>query len=223
VVHKAQLWTVALIAALLCAVAWFVVPGECVVRPPGTDDTLLPGSLLNAFLHPFAVNELYFLFLFLKVSPIVIVLFAGLHWKRRFDRLRAFTAFYAIVLSAAVAFNPYRTFSDTELIAIVGVWGIVVLVAYQSKASPGSALLALMSIQVLMSEICSGLGADRGLPFWLLTVSQSIVFSYGIFHYTRMLRHSVLGRFTEIRRIDPAAIARKEALMEQRRRLESQP
>ena len=53
-------------------------------------------------------------------------------------------------------------------------------------------------------------------------LSQSIVCSYGIFHYTRMLRHSVLGRFTEIRRIDPAAIARRKVLDEQRKRLEGQ-
>ncbi|HEV3029500.1 MAG TPA: hypothetical protein VG457_18115, partial [Planctomycetota bacterium] len=113
-----------------------------------------------------------------------------------------------------------RSFSDTQLIAIVGIWGVVVLGAYQSKASPGSALLALLSIQVLLSEVCSGLGTDRGLPFWILTVCLSIVFSYGIFHYTRMLRHSVLGRFTEIRRVDPAAMARRQALLEQQRRLE---
>ncbi len=121
-----------------------------------------------------------------------------------------------------MAFYPYRTFSDVELIAIVGVWGIVVMVAYESKASPGSALLSLMSIQLLMSEIYSGLGPDRGLPFWVLTVCLSIVFSYGLFHYTRMLRHSVLGRFTEIRRADPSAIARRQALAEQQRRLEGQ-
>src|SRR5882762_9021201 len=94
---------------------------------------------------------------------------ATLHWRRKFDKLRAPTAFYALILSAAVAFYPYRTFSDVELIAIVGIWGIVVMVAYQSKASPGSALLSLMAIQLLMSEIYSGLGPDRGLPFWVLT------------------------------------------------------
>ncbi|HLY08185.1 MAG TPA: hypothetical protein VKW04_02660 [Planctomycetota bacterium] len=219
-IRRDQLWSVALTGAFLCSVAWIVVPGECVVRPAGTDDTLLPMSLLGGFLHPFSVDEIYVLHFFLKTSPIAIVLLAVLHWKRRFDKLRAATAFYALVLSAAVALYPYRTFSDIQLIAIVGVWGIVVMVAYQSKASPGSALLALMSIQVLMSEVFSGLGPDRGLPFWFLTVGLSIVFSYGIFHYTRMSRHSVLGRFTEIRKIDPAAIARREVLMQQRRRLE---
>lgn len=221
-VHKSLLWTVALSGALVCSLAWIVLPGECVVRPSGTDGTLLPGSLLGGFLHPFAFDEIYFLHLFMKLSPIVIIALAVLHWTRRFDRLRGLTAGYAVVLSATVAFYPYRTFSDIELIAIVGVWGIVILVAHESKASPGSALLALMSIQVVMSEVCSGLGADRGLPFWCLTISQSIVFSYGIFNYTRMLRHSVLGRFTEIRRVDPRAAARNQALLEQRRRLESQ-
>jgi len=220
---RAQLWTVALIGALLCSVAWLLLPGECIVRPAGTSSSMLANSILGTFFHPFAVDEVYVLYVFMKLSPLVIVVLSALHWKRKFDKLRAATAFYALVLSAAVAFYPYRTFSDIELIAIVGVWGIVVLAAYQSKASPGSALLALMSIQILMSELYSGLGTDRGLPFWILTVGMSIVFSYGIFHYTRMLRHSVLGRFTEIRRIDPEAIARRDALMEQRRRLEGQP
>lgn len=220
---RAHLWTVALIGALLFSLAWIMLPGECVVRPAGTNGTLLPTSILGTFLHPFEVDEIYVLYVFMKLSPLFIVGLAWMHWKRRFDKLRAPTAFFALILSAAVAFYPYRTFSDTELIAIVGVWGIVVMVAYQSKASPGSALLALMSIQVLMSEVYSGLGADRGLPFWVLTVSLSIVFSYGIFHYTRTLRHSVLGRFTEIRRIDPAALARQQALLEQKRRLEGAP
>jgi len=220
--RKTKLWTVALAAALGCALAWIIVPGECVVRPAGTNGTWLKGSLLGTFLHPFTVDEAYVVTMFLKLSPIAIVILAVLHWKWRFDRLRAATAFYALLLAAAVAFSPHRAFSDVELIAIVGVWGIVVLVAYESKASPGSALLALMPVQVLVSEMFSGLGVDRGLPFWLMTVSMSIVFSYGAFHYTRMLRHSVLGRFTEIRRIDPRATARRQALMEQRRRLEGQ-
>jgi hypothetical protein len=217
---RAQLWTIALLVAFIGTIAWILLPGECVVRPEGTDGTLLPTSILGTFLHPFAVDEIYLLYVFMKLSPLVIVVLAFLHWRRKFEKLRAFTAFYALILSAAVAFYPYRTFSDIQLISIVGVWGVVIMVAYQSKASPGSALLALMSIQVLLSEVCSSLGPDRGLPFWILTVSLSIVFSYGIFHYTRMLRHSVLGRFTEIRRIDPAAIARRDALTEQRRRLE---
>jgi hypothetical protein len=222
VIRKAQLWTLALAVALGCSVAWIVVPGECVVRPAGTSDIWLKGSLLSVFLHPFTVDEAYGVILFLKLSPIVIVVLAVLHWRRRFDRLRAFTAFYTLLLAAAVAFSPHRLFSDVQLIAVVGVWGILVLVAYESKASPGSALLALMPVQVLVSEMFSGLGVDRGLPFWLMTVSVSIVFSYGIFHYTRMMRHTVLGRFTEIRPIDPAAAARRQALAEQRRRLEGQ-
>ena len=150
----------------------------------------------------------------------MILILAVLHWRRHFEKVKSATALYAMVLSAAVAFHPYRSFSDAQLIAIVGFWGIVVLVAYQSKASPGSAMLALMSIQCLMSETYSGLGRYRGLPFWLLMLSQSIVFSYGIFHYTRMLRHGVLGRFTEIHRIDPAAIARRQILLDQRKHLE---
>jgi hypothetical protein len=220
---RAHLWTVSLLGALVCSVAWILLPGECIARPPGTSGTLLPTSILGTFLHPFSVDEIYLLYVFMKLSPLFIVGLAWLHWNRRFDKLRAPTAFFALILSAAVAFYPYRTFSDTELIAIVGVWGIVVMVAYQSKASPGSAMLALMSIQVLMSEVYSGLGADRGLPFWMLTVCLSIVFSYGIFHYTRTLRHSVLGRFTEIRRLDPAALARAQALQDQKRRLEGTP
>lgn len=222
-VLRAQLWTVALIGAFVCSVLWILVPGECVVLPAGTTGAFLRTSILGTFLHPFSVDAIFLLYMFLKISPVLIVVLATLHWRRRFDKLRAATAFYALVLSAAVAFNPYRTFSDVHLIGIVGVWGVVVMVAYQSKASPGSALLALISIQLLMSEVYSGLGTDRGLPFWILTVCLSIVFSYGIFHYTRTLRHSVLGRFTEIRRIDPAAIARRQALEEQQRRLEGRP
>ena len=220
--RRDQLWTAALAVAFICALGWIVVPGECVVRPVGTDGALLRDSILGTFLHPFAVDEIYLLYVLLKMSSVTIVILAVFHWRRRFEKLRAPTALYAMLLSAAVAFYPYRTFSDIELIAIVSIWGIVVMVAYQSKASPGSALLALMSVQLLMSEIYSGLGPDRGLPFWLLTVALSIVFSYGIFHYTRTLRHSVLGRFTEIRKIDPAALARRQALLEQRRRLEGQ-
>jgi hypothetical protein len=219
---RAQLWTVALIGAFLCSLGWIVLPGECVVQPQGTSGSLLQSSILSTILHPFAMNEIYLLYIFLKISPIVVVILAALHWNQKFEKLRAPTAFYALVLSAAVAFYPYRTFSDVDLIAIVGVWGIVVMVAYQSKASPGSALLSLMAIQLLMSEIYSGLGPDRGLPFWVLTVCLSIVFSYGLFHYTRMLRHSVLGRFTEIRPLDPDEIARRQAHAEQKRRLEGQ-
>ncbi len=222
-IRRAHLWTLALAAALGCTLAWILVPGECVVSPMGTSGVWLRRSLLGTFLHPFAVDEAYGVTLFLKLSPLVIVIFAVLHWRRRFDRLRAVTAFYALLLAAAVAFSPHRLFSDVQLIAIVGVWGILVLVAYESQASPGSALLALMPVQVLVSEMFSGLGVDRGLPFWFLTVSVSIVFSYGIFHYTRTLRHTVLGRITEIRRIDPAAIARRQAIQEQRRRLEGRP
>jgi len=209
--------------AFVCSVAWILLPGDCVVRPEGTDGILLPTSILGTFLHPFSVDAVYGLHVFMKVSPIIIVILAGFHWRKKFTWLRAPTAFYALIMSAAVAFYPYRSFSDTELIAVVGIWGIVMLVAYQSKASPGSAQLALLSIQVLLSEVSSGLGPDRGLPFWVLTVGMSIVFSYGIFHYTRPLRHSVLGRFTEIRQIDPAALARRQALLEQRRRLEGGP
>jgi hypothetical protein len=122
-----------------------------------------------------------------------------------------------------VALHPYRAFSDIDLIVIVSVWGILVLVAYESKASPGSALLALMSIQLLISEIYSGLGRYRGLPFWVFATCLSIVFSYGIFHYTRMLRHSVLGRYTQVNQIGKEAIAYLRALEDQRDRVENQP
>jgi hypothetical protein len=215
-----QLWTAALAVSFLCAVAWLVLPGECVVVTAGDSDRFLPTSIVGTFLHPFSVDDVYAMYLFQAVTPLILVVLAGLHWRSQFEKVRAATALYAMVLSAAVAFHPYRSFSDAQLIAIIGVWGIVILVAYQSKASPGSALLSLMSFQVVMSEVYSGLGPYRGLPFWMLTVSQSIVCFYGIFHYTRMLRHSVLGRFTEIRRIDPAALARRQALMDQQKRLE---
>lgn len=219
---RAQLWTVALSVALLCSVGWLFLPGECVVRPLGTSGFFLNTAIIATFFHPFSVDEIYLLYVFLKISPVLVVILAILHWRNRFGKLRAVTAFYALVLSSAVAFAPYRTFSDVELIAIVGIWGVVVLLAYQSKASPGSAMLSLMSIQLLMSEIYSGLGPDRGLPFWALTVCLSIIFSYGVFHYTRMLRHSVLGRFTQVRQLDPEEVARRKAYAEQQRRLEGQ-
>jgi hypothetical protein len=219
---RAKVWTVALALALICSVGWIFLPGECVVQPAGTADVFLRGSVYSTFVHPFAFDWVHLLYVLLKLSPIGLVLLAALHWKRRFDKLRAVAALFALALSGAVALHPYRAFSDIQLIIIVSVWGIVVLVAYESKASPGAALLALMSVQLVMSEVYSGLGVDRGLPFWIMVISLLIVFSYGIFHYTRMLRHSVLGRYTEIRRIDPAALARRQALEEQRRRLEQQ-
>lgn len=219
---RAKVWTLSLYLALACAVGWIFIPGECVVQPVGTSDTLLKGSVFSTFLHPFAFDGVYVLTLLLKLSPIALVALAAMHWQRRFDKLRAVAALYALLLSAAVALHPYRAFSDVELIIVVSVWGIVVLVAYESKASPGSALLALMSIQLVISEVYSGLGPDRGLPFWILVVCLLIIFSYGIFHYTRTLRHTVLGRYTVIRPVDPAALARRNALMEQQRRLEKQ-
>lgn len=219
---RAKLWTVALGLAMTCAVSWLFLPGECVVHPAGTAGAFLAGSIFRTFVSPFEFDEVYALYMLIKLSPLVLVGLATLHWKRRFgNTLRAVAALYTLVLSAAVALNPYRSFSDVHLIIIVSIWGIVVLVAHQSKASPGSALLALMALQLLMAEVYSSLGPYRGLPFWVLATGLLIVFWYGIFHYTRMLRHGVLGRFTEIRRIDPAALARRQALMEQQRRLEN--
>jgi hypothetical protein len=176
---------------------------------------------VGVFLHPYTFDLIYVLALFLRFSPIFIVLLALAHWKYGFGRLRAFCAFYALLLATATAFHPFRYFSDVDLIVIVGIWGILILVAYESKASPGAALLSLMSVQAVMGEVYSGLGVDRGLPFWFLTLSMAIVFSYGIFHYSRTLRHSVLGRYTEIRRATPEDLARQRILAEQRRRLEN--
>lgn len=220
---RAKLWTLALSLALACCVGWLFIPGECVVHPAGTTGAFLNGSVFRTFVSPFEFDEIYVLYVLLKVSPVALVLLAFFHWKRRFDtKMRAVAALYTLMLSAAVALHPYRSFSDIQLIIIVSVWGIVVLAAHESKASPGAALLALMALQLLMAEVYSSLGPYRGLPFWVFVTGLLIVFSYGIFHYTRMLRHSVLGRFTEIRRIDPAALARRQALMEQQRRLEGQ-
>jgi hypothetical protein len=218
---RAKLWTVALAIALVCTLVWIFLPGECVVHPAGTTGSFLTGSVFRTFLSPFHFDEVYALYVLLKIAPIALVVLAFLHWKRRFgNALRAVAALFTLALSAGVSLNPYRSFSDVQLIIIVSVWGIVVLVAHQSKASPGSALLALLSLQLLMAEVYSSLGPYRGLPFWILTTGLLIVFSYGLFHYTRMLRHGVLGRFTEIRRIDPAALAHRQALQEQQRRLE---
>lgn len=216
----AKLWTAALFLALACVVGWIFIPGECVVQPAGTSEDPLSGSVFHSLVRPFAFDGVYVLNLLLKVSPIFLVALASVHWRRRFDRLRGLAALYALGLSAAVALHPYRYFSDVQLIVIVSLWGIIVLGAYESKASPGSALIALMAIQLGMSEVYSGLGADRGLPFWILLVGLTIVFCYGIFHYTRMLRHTVLGRYTEINKIGKDGIAFLRQLDEQRERAE---
>src|SRR5437762_10807055 len=189
---RAKVWTFAVGLVLYCSVEWVFIPGECVVQPVGTSETFLSGSVFSTILHPFAFDGHYVLYFMLKLSPVALVVLAMLHWRRRFDKLRAVAALFAMALSAAVAFHPYRAFSDVDLIVIVSVWGIVILVAYESKASPGSALLALLSIQLVMSEVYSGIGASRGLPFWIMVTGVSIIFSYGLFHYTRMLRHGVL-------------------------------
>src|SRR2546421_3980513 len=149
---RTKVWTLALNVALLCSVGWIFIPGECVVQPVGSSDAFLPGSVFSTFVHPFALDWVYFLNILLKLSPISLVVLAAFHWSRRFNKLRAVAALLALALSAAVAFHPYRAFSDIDLVIVVAVWGIVVLMAYESKASPGSALLALMSIQLLMSE-----------------------------------------------------------------------
>jgi hypothetical protein len=217
---QTKLWTMALAAAMLCSVGWIFIPGECVVEPLGSPGSFLRDSIFYTFLYPFAFDANYVLNLMLKISPIALVVLATCHWARRFDKLRAVAALYTLALSAAVVLHPYRAFSDVDLIIIVSVWGILVLVAYESKASPGSALLSLMSVQLLISEMYSGLGRYRGVPFWVLVTCLSIVFSYGIFHYTRMLRHSVLGRYTAVNEIDKEAIAYLRTLEEQRERLE---
>ena len=218
---RAKVWTLALLVAGLCSVGWIFIPGECVVEPVGSPDGFLRGSVFSGFVHPFAFDWVYVLNLMLKISPIALVILAAFHWARRFDRLRGVAALYTLALSGAVSLHPYRAFSDIDLIIIVSVWGILVLVAYESKASPGSALLALMSIQLLISEVYSGLGRHRGLPFWVLATSLSIVFAYGIFHYTRMLRHSVLGRYTQVNYIGKDAIAFLRSLEEQRENVEN--
>lgn len=217
---RAKVWTVALTLAMISAVGWILLPGECVVQPAGTSNIFLHGSILSTFIHPFAFDWVYALMVSLKLGPIALVGMAIRHWHQRFGKFRAVAALSALALSGAVALHPYRAFSDVGLIIIVAIWGIVVLVAYQSKASPGSALLALMSIQLAMSEVYSGLGTDRGLPFWLLVTSLTIVFCYGIFHYTRMLRHNVLGRYSEIHNIGREGIAMLRRLEAQRSRLE---
>ena len=213
----------ALVVASACSIGWIFIPGECVVEPVGTPNGFLRGSVFSTFIHPFDFDWVYVLNVMLKLSPIALVILAGYHWARRFDHLRAVAALYALGLSGAVAMHPYRAFSDVDLIVIVSVWGILVLVAYESKASPGSALLALMSIQLLISEIYSGLGRHRGLPFWVLATCLAIVFAYGIFHYTRMLRHGVLGRYTQVNHIGKEAIAYLRTLEEQRDRLDNPP
>lgn len=212
-VSRLQVWWVMLALALLLSLGWIFLPGQCVVQPVGTSEIFLKGSVFSTFLHPFTADWVFALNVMLKVSPVALVLLAIVHWRRRFYAgVRAVTALYTLGLAAAVALHPYRAFSDIELIIIVSIWGILVLVAYESKASPGSALLALMSVQLGISEMYSGLGVYRGTPFWILIVCLSIIFTYGIFHYTRTLRHAVLGRYTEITKLDRKTMAKLRSL-----------
>jgi hypothetical protein len=88
-------------------------------------------------------------------------------------------------------------------VAVFGVWAIVVLLAYKSKASPGSALLALLALQMMTIEAYTGLRSYRGAPYFCFMGSLTIIFAYGLLHYARKLRHSILGRFTTIRRRPP--------------------
>src|SRR6185295_7043609 len=118
---RTKLWTWALGLALACSIAWIFLPGECVVVPAGTSGEFLAGSVFQTFVHPFTFDWVYALYLILKLSPIVLVLMAMFHWKRRFDKLRGVAAMYALALSAAVALHPYRSFSDIQLIIIVSI------------------------------------------------------------------------------------------------------
>src|SRR5215831_4233628 len=133
---RTKIWTMALYLASLCSIGWIFIPGECVVEPVGCPEGFLRGSVFSTLFHPFAFDGTYVLNLMLKLSPIALVLLAAMHWARRFDNLRGVAALYALALSGAVALHPYRAFSDVDLIVIVSVWGILVLVAYESKASP---------------------------------------------------------------------------------------
>ena len=90
-IRRDQLWSVALALAFLCVMAWLLVPGDCVVRPAGSSGAVLRRALVGGYLHPFATDEGYFVNIFETLSPVVIVCLAVLHWRRRFDKLRALT------------------------------------------------------------------------------------------------------------------------------------
>lgn len=203
---RSKAWTFALWVSGALALGWFLVPGQCVVLPAGLSGFPLAGSSALALLRPLAFDAGYLMDVPVILGPPFLVAFAALHWSRKTTLLRPVAAVYATLLAVIVAFHPARRLPDLELMGVVGAWGVILLVALRSQASPGSALIALLAIQLAMIEIWIGVGPYRGLPFWCLMGCSTVLFAYGIFHYARKLRHSILGRFTTVRRRKPGTV-----------------
>ncbi len=207
---RASAWTAALGVALVLALAWILVPGKYVVQAQGTADHVLARTVLLSLLRPFEGGWVYLFDIALAIGPIVLVLLSFAHWRRKVTVVRLVSAGYALLFSFILAFHPARRLEDLMLIGVVGVWAIVLLLAFRSKASPGAALIALLALQMMTIEAFVGLGSYRGIPYYCLMGCLVIVFAYGLLHYTRKLRHSILGRFTTIRRRPPPAYPRRE-------------
>jgi hypothetical protein len=205
-------WTAALVIALLLSGGWLLLPGICVVLPAGTSGSLFSRSVLLQLLYPFERDWVYPLNLLHGLGPIILVLVAMCHWWRKVQMVRVVTIFYAIGLSIMFALHPARRLMDFMIIGVVGTWACILLVALRSKASPGSALVALMALQLGTVESFVGLGPYRGLPYWCLMTCLGIIFLYGVLHYTRKFRHKVLGRFTTIHRRPPPQSPTRQTL-----------
>lgn len=209
---RSRIWTVALVVAFLLGLGWLLLPGTYVVLPVGTSDHVLARTVLLQLLRPFQVDWAYGLDVVYDLGPLVLVLLAIAHWWRKVPVVRIACGVYTILLSVMFAFHPARRLMDMMIMGVVGLWAIVLLIALRSKASPGSALVALFALQLGTIEWSVGLGPYRGLPFWCLMACLTIVFVYGILHYTRKLRHKILGRFTTIRRRPPPAVLQRRTL-----------
>jgi len=207
--RRASAWTAALGVAMILALAWLLVPGRYVVQPEGTWDHPLARTVLLSLLRPFEPGWGNLFEVAYGLGPVILVLLAFAHWRRKATLVRVIAAGYAVLLSAVLTFHPARRLQDLMLMGVVGVWAIVILLAFRSKASPGSALVALLALQMITIEACAGLGWYRGIPYYCLLGCLTLVFVYGLLHYTRKLRHSILGRFTTIRRRPPPALQRR--------------
>jgi hypothetical protein len=211
-IPRSRLWSVALWTALVLAWGWLLLPGVCVVLPAGTSESLLARSVLLSILRPFRKDWEYPLEVLFAFGPLILVLLAMAHWRRMTWLVRSFSVVFALLFSAMFAFHPARRMMDLMLMGVVGFWALILLVGFRSKASPGSALVALLALQLGTTAFFVGLGPYRGIPYWCLLGCLGIVFVYGLLHYTRKLRHRILGRFTVIQRRRPSMVDHRRAL-----------
>jgi hypothetical protein len=211
-IPRSRLWSVALWTALVLAWGWLLLPGVCVVLPAGTSEHPLARSVLLSILRPFRREWGYLLDVAFAIGPLILVLLAMAHWRRMNVLVRSGAVLFALLFSAMFAFHPARRMMDLMLMGVVGFWALILLIGFRSKASPGSALVALLALQLATAAYYVGLGPYRGIPYWCLLGCLGIVFVYGLLHYTRKLRHRILGRFTVIQRRKPATVDQRRAL-----------